>query len=362
LERISGSLFFPHLALLDAAMRENALPNLTLIVRLAALAGAVLIPTAAFAADFAPTGTVGTLTVKVEAVGGAKHKAGPGAGLDAREWKIKNSGQFTIRVRAIDPVPDDSPENQAKAAAAQGAYQKTVGDNDQAVMDKWAEKVDACNGNESCENRVRGQMMSDPNYMRIVQNMQGAAPVLMDKARAVDMSPTVQLWLDDPLNPSPPGGNLQLDLTEKTLGVVDTGGGGKVDVSCRSKGNVKIGANSDVRVGGTGVRINAKTSTYEIRIPADAFGAQIAESCSDSKSGSHGPSNNKKFVSLIGSSPPRGVKDFAQLLTFKGPIGSSRSPQMSGKKTLTTEWIDARHQDSIPVKVTIDWQFSAGGR
>lgn len=342
-------------------MRQNDCPLHTLIA-LVTLAGATLLPSAAIAADFAATGTQGTLTVKVEAVGGARHEAGPGAGLDAREWKIKNSGQFTIRVRATDPVADDSPENRAKADAARGAYQQTVTESDQEVMDKWEEKSDACNGDEGCENRVRGQMMSDPRYQRIIQKMQGAGPAMAEAMQAVDLAPRQQFWSSDPMQPSSATGSVNVDLTEKVYGAIDTAGGGKVDGTCRWNGSQKIAPGSPESKVGASVRVNAKTSTYEIRIPAEDFGARIAESCSDSKTGSHGPSKNTKYVPLIGRSPPRGVKDFATLLTFKGPVGSTRSPQMHGKQTLTTEWLDASNQDSIPVTVTIDWQFSAGGR
>jgi hypothetical protein len=344
-----------------AAMRQHDFPGHTLIALLT-LAGASLLPFATNAADFAATGTQGTLAVKVEAVGGARHTAGPGAGLDAREWKIKNTGQFTIHVRATDPVADDSPENRAKAEGARGAFQQTVTESGQEVMDKWEEKIDACNGDEGCENRVRGQMMSDPRYQQIIQRMQGAGPAMAETMRAVDVAPRQQFWSSDPMHPSSASGSVEVHLTENVYGAIDSAGGGKVNGTCRWNGNQKIAPGSPESKVGASVRINAKTSTYEIRIPAEAFGARVAESCSDSKTGSHGPSKNTKYVPLIGRSPPRGVKDFGTLLTFKGPVRSTRSPQMRGRQTVTTEWLDASNQDPIPVKVTIDWQFSAGGR
>ena len=107
-----------------------------------ALAAAASISMNAVAADFAPSGTPGILTVKVSAQGGARHKASRGAGLEARAWKLDNSAQFTIRLRAMDPVGDGSAENQAKAAGVRDAAQIT--DKDQAVLDKWEEKSSAC--------------------------------------------------------------------------------------------------------------------------------------------------------------------------------------------------------------------------
>lgn len=104
-------------------------------------------------------------------------------------------------------------------------------------------------------------------------------------------------------------------------------------------------------------------STFEIRIPANRFGAATKESCSDSKTGSHGPSKNTRKVPLIGQVPARGAANFDQVLTFKGKLGSVRSPQLRGKETLTTDLGDANNPAaSRPVKVTIEWQFAAGGR
>jgi hypothetical protein len=323
---------------------------------------ATIIPLAAIGADFAPSGTAGTLTVKVVAEGGARHQARPGAGLAAREWKVKNSGQFVIRLRALSPAGDASGENQDNAAAARAAMDQAITDKDQEVLDQWQEKSDACDGDEACENRVMGQMIADPEYLRIMSKMQGAAPAVLEAAQAVDVAPGMQVWSTDPMDPSPATGSLQLDMQEIGYGVVDTGGGGTVDVTCRWSGDVKIAPGSPESKVGASLRVDAKASRYEIRIPAEAFGARLTESCADSKSGSHGKSKNTRNVRLIGAAPPPGVKDFGQLLTFKGPLGSASSPQMSGKQVITTELLQGNSGDPVPVKVSIEWQFSAGGR
>jgi hypothetical protein len=324
---------------------------------------AVVFPLVAWAADFAPAGSAGTLTVKVEAAGGGKHMASPGAGLDAREWKLINSGHFTIRLKAMDPMADVSPVNQAKMTAARGAYDKAVTEKDQEIIDKWEEKVNACNGNEGCENQVQAQMMADPRYQRIIMKMQGAAPEMLGAAQAVNVAPRYQAWQSDPMDPSPASGNLQLNLQENGYGVIDSAGGGKVDVSCRWSGSLKIAPGSPESKVGAMVRVDAKTSTFEIRIPAEAFGARLTERCSDNKTGSHGPSKNTREVRLIGNSPAPGVKDFAQALTFKGRLGSVRSPEMRGKQTITTDLFDANNPAaSVPLSVTIEWRFVAGSK
>lgn len=328
-----------------------------------ALAGtAALLPFAAAAADFASSGAQGTLTVKVTAIGGAKHKAGPGAGLDAREWKINNAAQFTIRLQSLGAVPDTSPENQANAAAARDAYQQTVTDKNQAVMDSLDKKMEACQGDGDCIARVAQQMTADPGFQQMTQNMQAAGPGIAHVMQGVSLGPSQQIWMTDQMDPSPASGTVRLDVTEKTYGVIDTAGGGKVDVTCRLTSNQEIKSGSPESKIGASMVINTKTSTYEVRIPANEISMSAIRSCSDSKTGSQGLGENEPGVKLIGRSPPRGVASFAQLLTFKGPIGSSKSPQLSGKETVTTDWIDANHPEPIPVNVTIEWQFSAAGR
>lgn len=98
---------------------------------------AVALPLVCFAADFAPSGTQGTLTLRISVEGGARHKAPPRAGLDAREWKVKNAAQISIRLRAMDPTGDASAENQDKAGAARDAFSQSITEKDQEILDKW---------------------------------------------------------------------------------------------------------------------------------------------------------------------------------------------------------------------------------
>ena len=323
---------------------------------------ATMIVSTAPAADFASQGAQGTLIVKVKATGGAKHKAGSGAGLEAREWKIDNTAQFSIRLHAIGVVGDTSPENQAKGEAARDAFQQTVTDKEQSAMEFMEKKMETCQGNEACEMRVLEQMAGSPGFQNMMQRMQGGASAMIGAARDVDLAPSQQVWMSDPMDPSPASGRLRLNLVESAFGVIDTGGGGKVDVTCRWQGMHQIAPGTPESKVGASVRIDTKASRYEVRIPAEAFSLRLTESCSDSKAGAHGPSKNKKDISLIGRSPSRGVKNFAELLTFKGTVGATGSPQLSGKETVRTDWISANNPQAIPVTVLIEWQFSAGGR
>lgn len=323
---------------------------------------AVALPLVCFAADFAPSGTQGTLTLRISVEGGARHKAPPRAGLDAREWKVKNAAQISIRLRAMDPTGDASAENQDKAGAARDAFSQSITEKDQEILDKWEGKTDACNGEQACESRVIAQMMADPQYRRVMQKMQGAAPAVAAAARAVETGQAMQVWTSDPSDPSPASGSLQIDLQENAYGVVDTGGGGKVDVKCRWNGSSRITAGTAESKVGASLLVDAKRSRYEIRLPADAFGARLAERCADSKDGDHGPSKNTRHIRLIGEAPAKGAKDFAQILTLAGPVGSARSPQIGGKHAVTTELLRDNFGEPVPLNVTIEWRFSAGGR
>ena len=352
---------FPILLYLDAAMRQKTFPRHSLIARLA-LAGAALLPAVAFALEFAPPGTPGTLTFKVKAEGSTRHKAGRGAGYEAIAWKIKNGGEFSIVVNAVEPTADTSPQNREKIGKADDAYRKTITENDQAIIDKWEEKVDACGGNEACENRVRSQMFADPKYQRALQKLQGAAPEIMGAAREVNYEPRMQIWTNTMGTSISGSGKVQFDVEETTFKVIDTAGGPPVDVTCRWAGTENIKLEAGKQAMGVFMTIDAKASTYELRIPADQLAAQLTESCRDSKDGAHGPSKNRRLLRVIGNGPGRGAKNFGQLLTFKGPVGSSRSPQFSGKQEVTTEWLSNVQPPQVPLKVTLEWHFSAKGR
>jgi hypothetical protein len=300
--------------------------------------------------------------VKLEAAGAGQETARAGAGWDRREWKLKNSAQFTIRLKALDPVADDSRENREKMAGARDVYDKTFTEKDEQIQEKWEAKIDACNGEEACESMVQAQMLSDPEYRRIILKAQGAGAEMLGAAKAVDLAPSIQLWATDPLDPSPAGGSLELDLTENAYGVIDTSGGGKVDVFCSWSGKVSIAKGSPESKVGTTLRVDARNSTFEIRIPAEQFGADLPESCSDSKTGPHGPSKNMRHVPLIGTSPSRGPEKIAEVLTFRGKLGSARSLHISGRETVTTDLGDPDIPGaSRPIKVFIEWKFDADG-
>jgi len=314
---------------------------------------AAVFPIACFAAEMAPPGAEGTLTLKISAEGAGKHNARPGAGWTREEWQMKNSGQFTVRMRA-NAATADSARVEEQASAASGAVGGVVSEKDQEVLDKWQEKEDACNGNEACENKVMAQKMADPQFQRIVQKMQGGAPAILGAAKAVDMTPTVQIWSTQS-NPKAAGGSMRIDLQRSVYGIVDSAGGGSIDESCRYRGAVTIKPGSAESQVSVTLRIDARASKYEMRLPADVFLGRVQGSCTNNKGGKDEP---MKEVRLIGELPPKDMQDFKEALTVRGPVASARNPKLEGTHTITTR----QGYGGAPVKVVIQWQFSAGAK
>ena len=97
---------------------------------------------------------------------------------------------------------------------------------------------------------------------------EGAAPAIASAARSVNTGQAQQIWASDPADVSPASGRMNIDLVRKEFGVVDTGGGGKVDVTCRLAGQFQIAPGSPESKVGALVLIDAAQSRYEIRLPA----------------------------------------------------------------------------------------------
>jgi hypothetical protein len=319
---------------------------------------------AAATADFAPRHAKGKLSFRVEVVGtGSESPPARSSGWDRREWSHKASANLSIRLQAIDPVPDDSAENKARMADTRAAWDKTFSEKDQDIIEQWEEKIDECDGKEACENRVRAQMMADPAYQRMIRKAQGGGGAVMQAAQAVDTKPQIQLWLSDALDPAPAAGSLSAEAVEKVIGAISETGG-KVDVTCKASGKLDIRAGSaESKIGAT-LRIDAKRGSYEILVPAHRFGLSAIESCADSKSGAHPPGQNKWNLQLTGHHAAKGQNSLDAAFTFRGKLaGSPRSPQLKGRESITTYLKDPGDpRYGRPVKVTIEWQFAAGGR
>lgn len=340
-----------------------------------AVAVATVSPLVCIAADLAPAGTVGTLTVKVTVEGAGKEKPGPGEAGTGTQWSVKNSGEFTARLRARDASADDSAENQQKQEALSGIVSQTLTEKDEEVMNKWQDKEDACNGNEACENKVMMQKMSDPEFQRIQRKMQGAAPAAFAAGAQINMAPTMQLW---GLHDEGSGARLQINLTETIYGVDVEGESEtkpgtyikyKDDLTCRLSGSPRVGAGSfhhDVLL-----RVDGKRQTYEVRIPGDGIFVELQSVCtlkqgrpSRSLTGHSwtdraGPIRIPLMGRPKSESADSSRAEFNELLTFKGKVASASNPRLSGKRSFAADLRGYRIAAG-PVKVTVEWQFVGG--
>lgn len=344
------------------------------MLKLLAAVVATMSPIVCVAAELAPAGTEGTLTVKISVEGAGKEKPRPGDFSQGTQWSVKNSGEFTARLRARDASADDSAENRQKQEAMSGIVSQTLTEKDEEVMIKWQDKEDACNGNEACENKVMMQKMSDPEFQRIQRKMQGAAPAMLAAGAQINMAPTMQWWV--PRNEGS-AARLQVNLTQITYGIdVETESKTKPgtyvnykdDLTCRWSDSSQVKANEG-RFNDAHLRIDGKRMTYELRIPGDRIFVELVSVCSLKK----GPIRSSQGNSVQGGRPirvpligkPKGDSavsssaEFKEPLSFKGKVASASNPRLSGKRSFDAD-MSGYGTAAGPVKVTVEWQFVGG--
>jgi len=341
-----------------------------------AVAVATVTPLACIAADLAPAGTVGTLTVKFTVEGAGKEKPRPGDFSKGTQWSVKNAGEITARLRARDASADDSAENQQKQEALGGIVSQTLTEKDEEVMNQWQDKEDACNGNEACENKVMMQKMSDPEFQRIQRKMQGAAPAMFAAGAQINMAPTMQWWL---LHNEGSAARLQVNVTETNYGVDVEGESEtkpgtyinyKDDLTCRLSGSPRIDAAAG-SLSGAQLRVDGKRMTYEIRIPGDGIFVELQSVCTLKKGRpsrsltGHSWTDRSGLIRIPLMGRPKGESahssraEFKELLTFKGKLTSASNPRLSGKRSFAADLRGYRIAAG-PVKVTVEWQFVGG--
>lgn len=290
----------------------------------------------------------GVLTVKLSATADTKHKMG---GVpEARRWKVHNSAQFSVRLFA----------NGLGGGKALTSGEKN---NNQAILDKWDKKSDACKGDENCEMQIEMQKLQDPQYQTAMQSLVNSDMVEMASSISTEQNPLApeRFWAASQTDPSPAEGELDLDYVETVYGDIDTTNGDKLDVTCHFKAKNKIKPGSPESKVGALVKINTTTLAYEVYIPVNEISELLKGRCTDNKTGASGATEEQQVVGLIGAAPPRNMDDFTQLLTMKGKANSASKPKLHGRKIITTEWLKGNGGDPVPVKVTLEWQFSVRG-
>ena len=134
-------------------IRDDALQALAVLAALSSLT-----VTSATAANFAPAGTKGTLRIEVKVEGaGRQNSESPGAGWDYINWKVMHQATLTIPLVAMDPTVDAS----GLAAVAPSSDGDEEDDSD--WESAYDDRLDACNGDETCEMQVTMERMQDPH-------------------------------------------------------------------------------------------------------------------------------------------------------------------------------------------------------
>lgn len=311
---------------------------------------ASLLGTSAFAQGgvAAPTGgaTKGTLTVRIS-VKGAGRLPGNVPDYQALVWKVNNTASFETRLVAMSGA-DLSAANAAKMAQVATAADEAIDDKVQAVIDKWNDKLDACE-DEACEDRVHAAMMADPGYRRIMFAMQPKGAAVLQTAQGVDLAPGLQGWAVDPLDQYPTTGSVRVEYSLRYVGAMSETGGPRSDDAMTWVGALTL----DKEPGGMAGELNfdRAAGTYTIVLA----GAHMAVEARDSDG-----TGNVTQVPLLGSEPPKG-KEWESVLKATGPAGPDAAHGLSGKLTFTSNmgnWREPTHD--MPVQVTIEWSFTPG--
>ena len=311
---------------------------------------ASLLGTSAFAQGGAAPSTAGatkgTLKVRVTVSGEGRL---PGRIPDYRAlvWKTHNTASFETRLVAMSGA-DLSAANVAKMAQVAGAASEAMDDKVQAVIDKWNDKLDACE-DEACEDRVHAAMMADPEYRRIMFDMQPKGAAVLQTAQGVNLAPGLQGWAVDPLDQYPTTGSVRVEYSLRYVGAMSETGGPRSDDAMTWVGALTLDKEPGGMVGE--LNFDRAAGTYTIVLT----GARMTVDARDS-----GGTGDVRGVPFLGSEPPKG-KEWESVLKATGPAGPDPAHGLSGKLTFTSNmgnWREPTHD--MPVQVTIEWSFTPG--
>jgi len=310
----------------------------TLAFAAAAALGVCLSPATAGAADLAPVGAKGTLTIKVKVEGAGKVTSeGKGAGWDYYTWSANNSATLRYDLTAMDPVVDTNQFAGLAAAANAGGDDEAEDEDDSDWEDAWDEKFDACNEDQACEFRVTQEKMKDPHFKKMQAKATGVMGAMM--GGMPDMTPTVQPW---GMPAGTVAGTVSINEQRDTYGLVSETGGPKEEQHCTISGQEAVkGAPSGYGDMDAMLRVNTKTSTYELTLEADES-AEVSNSCAE---------GDKYPQSLLGPAPA-GATSWHEVMAVKGNTGSSGA--FNGQQTWQGNLATAGNE---PVKVTVSWEF-----
>ena len=303
--------------------------------------GAASLTATAAAAEFASVGTKGTLTITVKVEGAGKVNS-EGPGWDYYKWNTRNEAKLRYILTATEPMVDAS-QFANLSTAANGDNNSAEGDetdDDSSCEDAWDEKIDACNGDESCEMRVNLEKMKDPRFKKLQAKAMGVMAAMQEGG--LDFDPSVQIWN------TPTGvvnGTVSIQGHRDTYGILSETGGGKTEEHCAISGQETL----NTKPSGYGdtdamLSVNFKKFTYELGLRAD-WSVDVANSCEP---------GTKRSSKLLGF-PPADAASWNQVLVVKGMISGSGSQfSLNGQQTWQGNLTPAGNE---PVKVTISWEF-----
>jgi hypothetical protein len=304
-------------------MRRSSMISLGLAGLAAGLLG-----TRAFAQGGAAASTggpaKGTLTVRVT-VSGAGRLPGKVPDYEALVWKTHNTATFETRLVATSGV-DLSAANAASMAQVAGAASEAMDDKVQAVIDKWNDKLDACE-DEACEDHVHSAMMADPEYRRIMFDMQPKGAAVLQMAQGVNLTPGLQGWVVDPLDQYPTTGSIRVEHSLRYVGMMSETGGPRADDAMTWVGALTL----DKEPGGAAgeLSFDRAAGTYTIVLT----GAHMSVAAHDS-----GGTGDVRAVPFLGSEPPEG-KEWESVLKATGPAGPAAAHGLSGSSRLRPTWV-----------------------
>jgi len=314
-------------------IRDDALQALAVLAAISSLT-----VTSATAANLVPAGTKGTLRIEVKVEGaGRQNSESAGAGWDYIIWKVMHEATLTVPLVAQDPTVGGS----ALAGVAPSSDGDEEDDSDwESVYD---DRLDACNGDETCEMQVTMEKMQDP-HMKGTRETAAAAMAQM-QAGKLSFEPNQQTW-------SVLGGDfsgpVKMKDSVETYGMVEPGGGPKTDSHCHLSGSATL----KPQLTGYGdlhpvLTVNAKDSTYQLTLSPVNQAIDIFSDCDPEHQG-------------ITTSLP-GYLDEGSNWEVTGQLsGSADQPTLNGTKVFQTHLYSGAPGRNRPLTVQVNWKFHPG--
>ena len=303
--------------------------------------------------SFAPVGTKATLHVTIQVTGTGREGFRSGA-YDSLRWNVRHTVQFETTLEALDPIADTSSGNRAALAATDSAAKDVLGDDAETVQEKWDEKMDACDGNETCEMRVTAAMMGDPAYRKLILKVQARGGEVLGQAAAINVTPRYQIWayrIGPDVPPPTVKGTASLERRNKMFGMVSTDGSPKSDGTSGWSRTGPLPPDAMPGHGGQLV-VDGQTGGYRIVVPAELV--LPADECSGDGDVCT-PTGDELTVPLIDGKPAHGDY-FESDLAATGKVVSRVSPKASG----TLSFSPVLDGDGS-IKVTVEWSFQPKG-